>query len=54
MRFFHFFKILIGVKGQKILMVLKGKKWLKVTKNSVALRISEIIHHMIVIYGTHV
>ena len=50
--FFHFFKILIfrvvkGVKGQK--MVQNNKKLCPVT-----LHISETIHHMIVIYVTHV
>ena len=33
----------------------KGKKWSKMTKNSsVLLHISGTVHHMIVIYGTHV
>ena len=50
--FFHFFKILIfwvvrRVKGQK-----NSPKWQKTL--SFALYISGTIHHMILIYGTHV
>ena len=50
--FFQFFKILIfrvvsGVKVQK-----NGPKWQKIM--SIILYISGTIHHMIVIYGTHV
>ena len=49
--FFHFYKILIfqivrGVKGQNL--VQNNKKF------SVTLHISGTIHHMNVIYGTHV
>ena len=48
--FFHVFKILAfwTVTG------VKGKKWTKMAKKPVMSPISGTIHHMIVIYGTHV
>ena len=49
--FFYFFKILIFWVIRRV----KGQKWPKMTKTlSFALYISGTIHHMILIYGTHV
>ena len=37
-----------------IITGVKGKKWTKMAKKPVMSPISGTIHHMIVIYGTHV
>ena len=54
MSFFSFFQNFDWGKRSKNFDGVKGQKMAQSDKNSVALHISEIIHHMIVIYGTHV
>ena len=53
--FIFFFKFwfcgLFGFGGEG---VKKAKIWYKMTKNSVSLRISRTVPHMIVVFGTHV